>query len=68
MKKSRWFRVTGERFDWFFAPGKMKSFKKGFIYFEPERCVADGEAKGLVERISRPNGMMVDKSGRVVNV
>lgn len=64
--ESRWFRVTGERFDWIFSKSKMKSFKHGQIAYEPRACVDAGVAAGLVERIERPANARVDKSGRVV--
>lgn len=65
---SRWFRVTGDRFDWVFAPNKMKSFKKGQICYEPIACVELGKKLGLIEVIRKPRNMRVEKNGRVVVV
>lgn len=65
MSASRWFRVTGERFDWMPRPGLMVSFRRGEIAYKPEACINTGLAAGLIEVIPRPRGAHVDKAGRV---
>ncbi|MER8827230.1 hypothetical protein NKH73_14170 [Mesorhizobium sp. M0938] len=63
---SRWFRVTAERFDWLFAPNKMKAFRKGQIAYEPLACVEAGLSIGAIETIEKPANARVGKDGRVV--
>lgn len=63
---SRWFIVTGPRFDWVFAPNKMKSFKNGQICYEPLACVQAGLAMKLIVLIDKPAGAKVGKNGQVI--
>lgn len=63
---SRWFRVTADRFDWLFAPNKMKAFRKGQIAYEPLACVEAGLAAGAIELIEKPDGARVGKDGKVI--
>jgi hypothetical protein len=63
---SRWFRVTADRFDWLFAPNKMKAFRRGQIAYEPMACVQAGLAAGAIEVIEKPANARVGKDGRVV--
>lgn len=63
---SRWFRVTADRFDWIFAPNKMKAFRKGQIAFEPLACVEAGLAAGAIVTIEKPDGARVGKDGKVI--
>lgn len=63
---SRWFRVTGERFDWIPKPMTMISFPKGAIGYRPLACIEAGKAAGVIEVIDKPAGYSVDKAGNVV--
>lgn len=64
--ESRWFKVTGEHFDWVPKFGTMISFPKGSIGFRPRACIDAGLAQGVIEVIEKPNGYTVDKAGNVV--
>lgn len=64
--ESRWFKVTGERFDWMPRPGLMISFPKGAIGYRPKACIEHGLAMGVIEVIRRPAGYSVNKAGEVV--
>lgn len=63
---SRWFRVTGHRFDWLPKPNVMISFPHGAIGYRPQACIEAGLAAGVIEVIERPAGYSVDKAGNVV--
>lgn len=63
---SRWFRVTGERFDWFVKRNVMISFPRGSIGYRPLACIEAGLAAGVIEVIDQPEGYSVDKAGNVV--
>lgn len=63
---SRWFRVTGERFDWMPKPNVMISFPHGSIGHRPQDCIDAGLAAGVIEIIEKPEGYSVDKAGNVV--
>lgn len=62
---AKWFRVTGERFDWMPTPRVMISFPHGHIDFRPKACIDAGLAAGLIETIKKPAGYSVDKAGRI---
>lgn len=64
--ESRWFRVTGDRFDWMPKKGTMISFPRGSVGFRPLACIEQGLALGVIETIERPTGYSVDKAGNVV--
>lgn len=66
VSKSRWAIVIADRFDWMPDPSTMVSGDRGRILFLPEAGVAHGVAIGALERIEKPQGYSVDKSGRVV--
>lgn len=63
---SRWFRVTGERFDWSPKPNVMITFPHGSIGYRPMACINVGVSTGVIEVIEHPKGYSVDKSGNVV--
>lgn len=63
---SRWFRVTGARFDWMPKRNVMISFPQGAIGFRPLACIEAGLAAGVIEVIDRPEGYSVAKAGNVV--
>lgn len=63
---SRWFRVTGSRFDWMPKPNVMVSFPNGSIGYRPQECINAGLAGGVIEVIEKPHGYTVDKAGNVV--
>lgn len=63
---SRWFKVTGERFDWMPKPTVMISFRQGQIGYRPTACIEAGLAAGVIEVIAKPAGYSVDKAGNVV--
>lgn len=63
---SRWFRVTGERFDWMPKSNVMISFPHDSIGYRPHACIEAGLAAGVIEVIDRPEGYSVDKAGNVV--
>ena len=63
---SRWFRVTGDRFDWQPKTNVMISFPKGSIGYRPQACIDAGLAAGVIEVIEKPEGYSVDKAGQVV--
>ncbi|WMT90153.1 hypothetical protein [Pelagibacterium sp. H642] len=65
-KSSRWFRVTGPRFDWIVKPTVMVSFPHGAIGYKPQACIDAGLAAGVIEVIERPKGYSLDKAGNVV--
>lgn len=61
----RWFRVTGERFDWIIKPGLMRTFRKGEIYYGTRACLTIGLQQKAIEVITRPQGAFVGKDGQV---
>lgn len=63
---SRWFRVTGDRFDWMPTPRTMISFPHGSIGYRPQACIDAGLATGVIEVIDKPAGYAVDKAGNVI--
>lgn len=63
---SRWCKVVGDRFDWFPRPLVMVSRPKGAILFLTREAYDYGVSTGLLEPISRPAGMKVNKKGEVV--
>lgn len=63
---SRWFRVTGERFDWSPRRGYVKAYKHGDIGFDTRDCIAKGIELGVIEQIEQPEGAKVGKDGRVI--
>jgi len=63
---SRWFRVTGERFDWMPKPNVMISFLHGSIGYRPQACIDAGLAAEVIEVIEKPKGYSVDKAGNVL--
>lgn len=63
---SRWFRVTGPRFDWLATSRSMVSFPHGTIGYRPHACIEAGLAAGVIEVIEKPVGYSVDKAGNVV--
>ena len=63
---SRWFRVTGPRFDWMPKHNVMISFPHGSIGYRPQACIDAGLAAGVIEVIEKPEGYSVDKAGNVV--
>lgn len=62
---SRWFRVTGPRFDWMPKANVMISFPHGSIGYRPQACIDVGLAAGMIEVIEKPAGATVDKEGNV---
>lgn len=62
---SRWFRVTGERFDWFPRRNVIVAFKRGDIGYRPMACIEAGLAQGVIELIGKPAGATVAKDGTV---
>lgn len=63
---SRWFRVTGPKFDWMPTPRSMVSFPHGTIGYRPRACIDAGLAAGVIIVIEKPEGYSVDKAGNVV--
>ncbi|MFC6487364.1 hypothetical protein [Nitratireductor sp. GCM10026969] len=63
--KSRWFRVTAERFDWIPRKGLMKSFKRGQVGYEPMGCVTYGLSIGAIETIAKPKNAKIGKDGKI---
>lgn len=66
LPSSRWFRVTGQRFDWMPKPRTMVSFPHGTIGYRPQACIEAGLAAGVIEVIDQPEGYSVDKAGNVI--
>lgn len=64
--RSRWFRVTAERFDWPVRPGLMISWKHGAIGYRPMGCIEYGLSIGAIETIAKPKNATVGKDGRVI--
>lgn len=62
---AKWFRVTGDRFDWMPTPRTMISFPHGYVGYRPQACIDAGLAAGVIEVIKKPAGYSVDKAGRV---
>ncbi|GEM_PF-2559798 len=63
---SRWFQVTGERFDWKPKPNVLITFPHGSIGYRPLACIEAGLSLGLIKVIEKPDGYSVDKAGNVV--
>ncbi|WP_266030420.1 hypothetical protein [Brucella intermedia] len=63
---SRWFRVTGELFDWSPRHGYVMAYKHGDIGFGTRDCITKGRALGVIELIEKPEGAKVGKDGRVI--
>ena len=60
-----WFRVIADRFDWMPRQGVMISYPAGYVGYGTRACVARGLEIGAVEKIRKPAGYSVDKSGKV---
>lgn len=63
---SRWFRVTGPKFDWMPTPRTMISFPHGAIGYRPRACLEAGLTAGVIEVIEKPEGARVGKDGNVI--
>ncbi|MBV2144242.1 hypothetical protein KUG47_12130 [Falsochrobactrum sp. TDYN1] len=62
---SRWFRVSGDKFDWSPRRGYTVAYKYGHIGFGTRACIARGLELGVIELIEPPEGAKVGKDGRV---